>query len=156
MVKIIRTNSDNSDFHKLVVMLDEVLRESDGDEHPFFAQFNKLDKIKNVVVAYRNDVAAGCGAFKEYSKDIVEIKRMYVEAKFRGQGIGKRILKELEYWAAELNYTECILETGKVQIDAVKLYESSGYKVIPNYGQYAGVELSVCMKKIIRSKNEFI
>lgn len=151
MVKIIRTDSDNTDFRNLVVQLDEVLRESDGDEHPFFAQFNKLDKIKNVVVAYFNGIPAGCGAIKEYSKDIAEIKRMFVEPEYRGQCIGKRILKELELWAWELNYSECILETGKKQTNAVKLYQNGGYKVIPNYGQYEGVELSVCMKKIINS-----
>ncbi|MDQ3020341.1 MAG: GNAT family N-acetyltransferase [Bacteroidota bacterium] len=150
MLKLIRTNSDNADFRMLVELLDEVLRESDGDDHPFYDQFNKLDKIKNAVVVYSDDIPAGCGAIKEYSKDISEIKRMYVKPDFRGQGIGKKILTALELWAAELNFSECILETGKKQTDAIRLYQSAGYEVIPNYGQYAGIDLSVCMKKILK------
>lgn len=149
MVKTVRTASDNPDFRLLVELLDEELRISDGDEHPFFAQFNKLDKIQNVVVAYSNKIPAGCGAIKEYSKNIAEIKRMYVKTEFRGLRIGRKILKELESWALELNYSECILETGKKLSEAVNFYLSSGYEVIPNYGQYAGVELSVCMKKYL-------
>lgn len=156
MLKLIRTNSDNADFRILVELLDEVLRESDGDDHPFYDQFNKLDKIKNAVVAYSDDTPAGCGAIKEYTKDTAEIKRMYVKPKFRGKGIGKKILRELELWASELNYSECILETGKKQTDAIKLYQSSGYNVMPNYGQYAGIELSVCMNRIINLKREKI
>ncbi|MEO8211204.1 MAG: GNAT family N-acetyltransferase [bacterium] len=152
MIKLIRTDSANRDFCKLVEFLDEVLRESDGDDHPFYDQFNKLDKIKYVVLANSDNIPVGCGAIKKYSRDTAEIKRMYVKPKFRGQGIGKKILTELELWAEELNFSECILETGKIQTDAVKLYQSGGYKVISNYGQYAGIELSVCMKKIIKSE----
>jgi putative acetyltransferase len=150
MIKLIRTDSANADFRNLVVLLDEVLQESDGEDHPFYAQFNKLDKIKYVVVAYSDNIPSGCGAIKEYSKDIGEIKRMFVKSEFRGSGIGKRILRELELWARELNYSECILETGKKQIEAINLYLKEDYKIIPNYGQYAGVDLSVCMKKIIK------
>lgn len=44
---------------------------------------------------------------------------------------------------------KCVLETGKRQADAVQLYERRGYKLIPNYGQYTGVENSVCFEKEI-------
>lgn len=147
MLKLVRTDSDNPDFRILVEKLDAILRESDGDEHPFFAQFNKLDTIQNVVVVYFNNIPVGCGAIKEYSKSTAEIKRMYVLDEFRGKGIAKIILKELEKWAEELNFSECILETGKKLSEAVNFYKNSGYEIIPNYGQYAGVELSVCFRK---------
>ena len=149
MVKLIlkRTNSKNEDFIFLTGLLDEVLRESDGDDHAFYAQFNKPDNIHHVILAYEGNIPAGCGAIKKYSETTAEVKRMYVKDEFRGQGFGKKILSELEKWAGELNFSECILETGKKQIDAVRLYKGSGYKVIPNYGQYAGVDLSVCMEK---------
>lgn len=128
-------------------LLDEVLRESDGEDHAFYAQFNKSYNIHHVLIAYNNNIPAGCGAIKKYSDNTAEVKRMYVKDEFRGQGFGKKILSELERWAVELNFSECILETGKKQIDAVSLYKNSGYKIIPNYGQYAGIDLSVCMKK---------
>jgi len=49
---LIRTNSDNTDFKGLVTLLDKDLAIRDGDEHAFYAQFNKIDTIKEVVVAY--------------------------------------------------------------------------------------------------------
>jgi hypothetical protein len=53
----------------------------------------------------------------------------------------------LEKWTAELSYGKCILETGIKQPEAIGLYKKSGYTVIPNYGQYAGIENSVCFEK---------
>lgn len=152
MLKLIRTNYTYPDFINLVKLLDEELRESDGDDHPFYAQYNKIENIQNVIVAYLDDIPVACGAIKKYTGEIAEIKRMFVKPWFRGKGISKSILKELESWAGELGYSECILETGRKQTTAITLYQSSGYDVIPNYGQYEGKELSVCMKKIINSE----
>jgi putative acetyltransferase len=152
MVKIIRTNSDNKDFIELVKQLDHELWKRYGEEQSFFDRFNKLDSIKHVVVAYQDSKPIGCGAFKEYEKSIAEIKRMYVAADVRGLGIAGKILTDLETWAAELMYSECILETGVEQPEAIRLYEKSGYKVIPNFGQYAGVTVSVCMGKKVSGK----
>ena len=144
-----RTTSSDPDFRQLVSLLDRDLAIRDGDEHSFYAQFNKVDSIKNVVVSYLDDKAAGCGAFKEYEGETVEIKRMFVLPEHRGNRIAADILSELEHWAAELNYKACILETGKKQPEAIRLYERSGYALIPNYWQYEGVENSVCMKKVL-------
>jgi GNAT superfamily N-acetyltransferase len=74
---------------------------------------------------------------------------MFVRAERRGRGIAKSILSELEMWAGELRFSECILETGKKQPEAIRLYEKSGYEKIPSFGQYLNVENSVCMKKPI-------
>jgi putative acetyltransferase len=147
MITIKRTTSSDNDFQKLVVKLDKDLAIRDGDEHAFYAQFNKTINIKNVVVAYLNKEAIGCGAFKEYDTNTVEIKRMYVEPTFRGKGIAQQVLAELELWAKENNYNVCILETGKKQPEAIALYTKAGYRIIANYGQYEGVENSVCMRK---------
>jgi GNAT superfamily N-acetyltransferase len=147
MTVIKRTTSDDPDFQALVVLLDRDLAIRDGDEHDFYHQFNKITMIKHAIVAYMDDIAVGCGAFKEYESGTVEIKRMYTLPEYRGRKIAAEVLTELEHWAAELHYTSCILETGKKQPEAIRLYERSGYTLRPNYGQYAGVENSVCMKK---------
>lgn len=149
MIKLLRTNSDNADFRELVALLDADLAIRDGADHSFYAQYNKIDKIREVVVAFENETAVGCGAYKEYEPNIAEIKRMYVREENRGRGIAGQILAELETWAKELNFTECVLETGKKQPEAIALYKKSGYEIIPNYGQYAGIENSVCMRKIL-------
>ena len=147
MINLVRTNSDNLDFRELIALLDQDLQIRDGVEHSFYAQFNKIDKIRYVVVAYTDEKAVGCGAIKEYEKGVAEIKRMFVLPEWRGRGVAKSILSELEAWANELNFSECILETGLKQPEAIGLYQKSGYETIPNYGQYSGVENSVCMKK---------
>jgi GNAT superfamily N-acetyltransferase len=147
MINLIRTDSDNLDFRELVALLDKDLQIRDGDEHSFYAHFNKVDKIRHVVVAYEDGEAVGCGAIKEYAEGVMEIKRMFVRTERRGRGIAKSILAELEAWAKELNFSQCILETGKKQPEAIRLYQKSGYEEIPNYGQYEDIDNSVCMKK---------
>jgi GNAT superfamily N-acetyltransferase len=151
-MKIVRTTSENSDFQVLVRLLDTDLQIRDGKDHSFYAQFNKIDLIKNVVVCYINKTAVGCGAFKKFDESTVEIKRMFVQPDFRGKGIAGVVLKELEKWAVEENYAICVLETGKKQPEAIRVYQKSGYELIPNYGQYKNVENSVCMRKSIQKK----
>jgi GNAT superfamily N-acetyltransferase len=146
----VRTDSGNLHFIELVNHLDAELAKRDGDEHSFYAQYNKVDKINHVVVAYDNNKPVGCGAFKEYSTNSVEVKRMYTLPTNRGKGIATIVLMELEKWASELSYQKCILETGKRQPEAIDLYKKNGYKIITNYGQYAGVENSVCFEKDLK------
>jgi GNAT superfamily N-acetyltransferase len=149
MINCIRTNSDNEDFKKLVRQLDIDLSIRDGADHSFYAQFNKIDKIKYAIVAFDDELAVGCGAIKEYSQDFMEVKRMYVLPNRRGQGIATIILKELEQWAFDLKYRKCLLETGKKQPEAIELYKKNEYQIIPNFGQYKNVENSVCFEKIL-------
>jgi GNAT superfamily N-acetyltransferase len=147
ILKIVRTSSDNPDFKELVKLLDAELAERDGADHPFYAQYNKIDKIKFAVVAYENGKPVSCGAIKEYSNDTMEIKRMYTLPESRGRGIAAKVLSDLENWTKELSFKKCILETGKKQPEAIGLYKKNGYKLIPNYGQYVEVENSLCFKK---------
>lgn len=149
MIRLIRTDSDSNDFIELVKLLDAELAILDGDEHAFYAQLNKTDKIKHVIVAYENDKPISCGAIREYSPTIMEVKRMYTIPGCRSKGIATKVLNELEQWASELSYQKCILETGKRQPDAIWLYEKNGYKPIPNYGKYVDMENSVCFEKKI-------
>ena len=149
MIQLIRTDSENKDFLELVRNLDLDLAKRDGNEHAFYAQFNKIAAIKYVAVAHENNLPLGCGAIKEYDAQTMEVKRMFVFPDYRGKGVATKILSELETWAAELLYTKCILETGKKQPEAIQLYKKCGYNLIPNYGQYAGVENSLCFEKVI-------
>ena len=98
MLTLIRTNSDNLDFRALVKDLDSDLKIRDGEDHAFYAQFNKIDRIKFVVVAYENDLPVGCGAIKEYNEGVMELKRMFVPLVNRGKGIASIVLAEVEAW----------------------------------------------------------
>lgn len=149
MLSFIKTNSDSSDFRSLVVSLDADLQARYGEQQSFFSQFNRLDHIHHIIVAYENNQPVGCGAFKEYELGVAEIKRMFVLQQHRGKGIAGLILTELEQWAKEEGFKRCILETANKQPEAIRVYEREGYKRIPNYGQYVGVEASLCMQKDI-------
>ncbi|SNR41881.1 Acetyltransferase (GNAT) family protein [Lutibacter agarilyticus] len=144
-----RTNANNTDFIELVKNLDADLKIRDGVEHGFYDQFNKIDGLKHVVVAYKNNIAVGCGAFKIHTENFVEIKRMYVTVEGRRKGIASTILTELEQWATALNFDKCILETGKQQPEAIALYKKCGYAITENFGFYENVENSVCFKKML-------
>lgn len=148
-VKIIRTNSSDKDFQELVKELDKDLAIRDGEFHSFFTQYNKIDLIQHVIVAYLGENPVGCGAIKHYSETTMEVKRMYVNSNFRGNRIAGKVLNELENWASELNYNRCILETGLKQPEAIALYERCNYQRIENYDQYKDVKESVCYEKIL-------
>ncbi len=149
MIRLLRTDSEDKDFIELVRALDVDLAERDGADHAFYSQFNKITKIKFAVVAYENEIPVGCGAIKEYDADSMEVKRMYVTPGNRGKGIATQVLIALENWAVEMSYKKTVLETGKRQPEAIHLYTSNGYRQIPNYGQYANVENSLCFEKNI-------
>lgn len=150
MITLIRTNPTNTDFIALVEKLDAYLAVLDGEEHDFYHKLNTIGNLKYVVMAYDDNGPVGCGAIKEFGIGAMEIKRMYVEPQHRGKRIGVELLDELERWAKELGYDKCVLETGKRQPEAIRLYEKCGYKKTPNYGQYVGMENSVCFEKKLR------
>lgn len=146
-MNIFRTDSTHKDFQMLVKSLDATLAEHNGENDDFFAQFNTIDTIKNCIVVYIDGIPAACGAFKPFSEDTVEIKRMFTHPEFRKKGLGSAIVKELENWASELNFKKAVLETSQDLKSAISVYEKSGFYRIPNYGQYVGIEQSVCYEK---------
>ncbi len=130
----------------LTRLFDDYLGVIDGDEKDFFAQYNQI-YLEHVIVCYEDETALGCGAFKPLEGHTAEIKRMFVLPEHRGKGIATSVLHELENWAKQSGFTICILETSNQLKNAIALYQKSGYEVIPNYGQYVGVESSICMQK---------
>ena len=150
MIEIVRTDSKNTNFIALVQLLDVYLAEKDGEEHDFYDQFNKIDTINNVIILFENNIAVACGAIKPFDKQTMEIKRMFTKTEARKKGFAKMIINELEKWAFELSYNKCILETGIRQIEAIQFYHNNNYQVIPNYGQYEGIENSICFQKKLK------
>jgi GNAT superfamily N-acetyltransferase len=149
MMHLKKTNSENPDFVNLVAQLDAYLKITDGDEHAFYDQYNGIEELNHVIVAYEDGVAQACGAMKAFSREAVEIKRMYTAPEYRGRGLASQVLKALEEWALELGYRKSMLETGRRQLEAVQFYPKNKYTQIPNYGQYAGRTNSVCFEKVL-------
>lgn len=149
-MKIIRSNSKNKDFVKLIRDLDNNLNTINGDEQKLYDGFNKIDMINHVIIIYLKDKAVACGSIKKIDSDIYEVKRMFVDKIMRRKGVASKILKELETWAIELGAKKLILETGIKQVDAIKLYENYGFTRCSNYGEYIGLISSVCFQKFIK------
>lgn len=144
-----RTNSDNPDFRLLITELDADLRLRNGEMMDFYDHHNIIEKNNTVVLAYIDDKPAGCGCFKPFDAESIEVKRMFVRPDARGNGISKMILTELETWARQLGFKFAVLESASKQVEAHNLYLKSGYERIPNYGQYEGLPYSFCFKKTL-------
>lgn len=149
-IRIIRTTSEDQDFAHLIAALDGDLYQRNGEAQLKYRPYNKVDMIKHVVLVYVGGKAVGCGAFKKYDDKSVEIKRMFVYPEMRGKRLAARILQELENWAVEEGYTRAVLETGHKQTEAIRLYTIAGYSRIENYGQYIGMEESICYRKELK------
>jgi putative acetyltransferase len=146
-IRLRRSDSNDPDFQNLTSLLDHDLRNMYGLLQPGYDYFNHVGDVDTVVIAYLDDKPAGCGCFKKFSDNTIEIKRMFVKPGTRGQGIATRILDELESWAMEKKFTHSILETGRKQAAAIHLYSKSGYAITINYGPYGVLDNSVCMRK---------
>ncbi|MEN8905421.1 MAG: GNAT family N-acetyltransferase [Clostridiales bacterium] len=149
-MKIIYTNACNKDFINLCIMLDNNLNEIVGGEkqREEYIQYNTLEDIHDVILIYENNEPIGCGSFKHYNDKTAEIKRVYVVNDFRGKGISKVIMNNLEKKAKDKGYKRLILETGTPLVEAKSLYKRMGYEVIENFGQYKCMKDSICMQKM--------
>ncbi|MDP3913733.1 MAG: GNAT family N-acetyltransferase [Bacteroidota bacterium] len=148
--EFLRTTSENNDFRKMVNALDEDLNQRNGDIQRQYDQYNKIDKIKHAIVIYVGEKPVGCGCFKRFDDETAEMKRMFVIPEMRGRKLAAQLLQELETWAVEEGCTTAVLETGLRQVEAQHLYSVAGYSRTENYGQYVGMEDSICYVKELR------
>ncbi len=152
-MKLKRTTSDHKDFQDLIKLLDnDLAARYSNHEYKYNVNIN-IDRLDTVVLAYINKVTIGCGCFKEINEDTVEIKRMYVHPQLRGFGVASAILEELSNWAKERYYINLVLETGKQQPEAIKLYSEHGFSIIENFGPYINSPGSLCMGKSIKTSS---
>ncbi len=150
-MEVIITDGTDERFIMLCKELDEYLNDAVGGEkqRSQYVQYNQLNHIHDVVLITENDKAVACGSFKEYSCEAAEIKRVFVMGESRGKKYGQKIMQTLENMAKEKGYSQLILETGKKLSHARTLYENLGFERISNYGQYADMPDSVCMRKYL-------
>lgn len=150
-LEYVETDGDNKNFAYLCKKLDFALDELVGGniKRSQYIQYNQRDSIHDVIVVYRDKKPVACGSFKMYDEEHAEIKRVYVDTDCNGIGLGAEIVRRLEAKAKMKGFKWCILETGEPLQAACHLYQKLGYKVIPNYGQYANMPDSICMERKI-------
>ena len=142
-----RTTTNDHDFQQLISCLDHELWVELEEDQATYDGFNKVPDIDTAVVLSTGGEAVACGCFKPFDKETVEIKRMFVQKAWRGKGLSKMVLQELEKWAVEKGYRSAVLETSVHFATARNLYETNHYCIVPNYPPYTGLAESVCMKK---------
>lgn len=148
-LKIINTDSTNTDFKELIKLLDDDLNSRYGELQKKYDKHNKVDYINDVVIIYKDQIPVACGGFKKYSCDTIELKRIFVKKENRRQDLSKIIISQLEKTARNKGYKSVVLETVIKQHEAINLYKNAGYKIIQNYEPYIGNTNSVCMEKAI-------
>lgn len=147
---LLRTTSEDHDFRNMVNALDKDLMIRNGETQNLYHQYNKIDHINHAIVVYANDKPLGCGCFKRFDDQTVEMKRMFVLPEMRGKQLAAQLLQALEQWAIEEGFTKAVLETGVRQVEAIRLYTVAGYSLTENYGQYVGMEDSICYRKELK------
>jgi putative acetyltransferase len=128
-------------------LTDELARRYHGDGTGNFRPDDALVPRSGFVIGRIGGRPVACGAYRPIGPDVAEIKRMYVEPASRGRGLGRRILDDLEARARADGYTTARLETGTEQPEAMRLYESAGYRRIERYGVYQCSPCSICFEK---------
>lgn len=149
LIAIVRSTPSDELFRRLVRELDADLRTRYGKDQDKYDAFNIIDTQARVALAMEGQTPIGCGCWREMEHEVVEMKRMYVQPAFRGKGIAKLILNELEAWASEEGYKLARLETAIRQPEAIALYTKQNYQRIPNYGPYKNMPESICMEKAL-------
>lgn len=148
-IQLRRSDPTDPDFEILIDLLDFELWERNPDRQAEYVAHNKLSPDTRTIVASFEGKPVASGAFRKPDNSTAEIKRMYVREEYRGRGISKKVLAELEAWAGEEGCSRAILETGMPHFEAISLYKKSGYRIIENYGPYKNLPNSVCMEKML-------
>ncbi|WP_444920298.1 GNAT family N-acetyltransferase [Microbulbifer sp. CnH-101-G] len=98
-----------------------------------------IDPIITFWSARVNGVLAGCGALKEISPVLGEIKSMKTSQGFLRKGIAKAVLKAILDEAQKRNYREVKLETGSSKhfAPAIALYQQYGFEPCRPFANYS-------------------
>lgn len=104
------------------------------------------------LVAYLNGMPAACGALRPIEHGLVEVRRMFVCKEARRNGLGRRMLEELEAAAERRGYHAMRLETGYRQLPAISLYTQYGFVRIEPFGEHVNDPTSVCLEKMIGAR----
>lgn len=112
-----------------------------GEDGAFFVGYLDATPIASGAWRRRADVEA-LGSART-----AEIKRMYVRPQARRSGLARLMLAHVEATAAAAGAEVMILETGTAQPEALELYTSAGYRLIPGFGYYRDSPLSRCLAR---------
>ena len=143
------TDGDNKFFREFYEITEGFYNSLAGGEgnRRGFIPYNSSSVIEDVLIVLYGDTAVACSGLKKYSDSDVEIKRVWVDADFRGNHIASEMMHRLEEKAREQGYRRAVLQTREIMKEAVALYTSLGYSRIPNSPPYDRLDGAVCFAK---------
>ena len=149
-IEITLERPDSDDARTLITELEAYLIPLAPPESRHGYSIEKLIKEEvSFFIIRDNGTPVGCGGLKLFGTDYGEIKRMYVRPQFRGSGFAKLMLDHLAEYARNHGVAILRLETGIAQHEAIALYERSGFRSIPPFGEYKPDPLSRFYEKRI-------
>ena len=149
-VEISLERPDSDDARALIEELEAYLIPLSPAESRHGYSIEKLIKEEVPFFVIRDSgTPVGCGGVKLFGTDYGEIKRMYIRPQFRGLGFAKLMLNHLAEYARNHGVPLLRLETGIAQQEAIALYERSGFRSIPPFGEYKPDPLSRFYEKRI-------
>jgi GNAT superfamily N-acetyltransferase len=106
-----------------------------------------------LAIGYVDTEPVAMGAWRRIGDGTAELKRMYVDDRYRGRGFSRAVLTWLEESASAHEMTTMILETNQNHPAAIALYSSAGYRPVPHYGYYADNPDTVSLGRELGEKN---
>ena len=85
------------------------------------------------LVAWSDDLPVGCVALRPFDDRTAEVKRLWVHASARGQGLSRRLMAAIEAEARGVGYQRLRLDTNSALTEAIALYRATGWTDIAPY-----------------------
>lgn len=111
--------------------------------YPDYVGEHPLDPRTEFLIALVADQPAGCVGMFPVNGRVAEMKRLYVAPGYRGSGVARGLIGQLELRAMTAGFANLRLETGIRQPEAISLYTTLGYEPTPSYdGEYESNSVS--------------
>lgn len=114
-----------------------------GDDKKYYTRYSESENIEAVWVMVEDDISAGCIAYRKKEEGIGEVKRLFLEERYRGRGIAGELLKTVENYAKEQGCRKLFLDTRITLEPAVSLYRAFGFEVVFQQGLYVQMEKNI-------------
>jgi putative acetyltransferase len=88
-----------------------------------------------LLLAFLDSEAAGTIAVRPLRTGACEVKRLYVPGRFRGQGLGKKLLLAATGGARRIGYSVMYCDTLPNMHEAARLYQNVGFEQVDAYSE---------------------
>jgi ribosomal protein S18 acetylase RimI-like enzyme len=139
---MIRPPQSPSEWEEVRNMLIAYKREFDDDTcftsfeeeiRDIMAYYETNDRIKRIAVRIPGEELVGCVALRALSKEVAEMKRLYVKPEYRGNRIGRELAEIIIDMARKMGFQKMVLDTMMEMKTAQQLYLQLGFYPIPPY-----------------------